>query len=232
MSHIADNLGRVRDRMHRACRRARRDPHDVRLIVVTKGFDVSVAVEAIGAGAVDVGESRVQEAREKWPVLRGRATLHLIGHLQTNKAGRAVEMFDLIHSIDSARLAEAVDRRAEAAGKIQRVLLEVNTSGDATKHGTSVDAFDALAAAAGRCSHLSVDGLMTIGPLEGGDEGARRSFVTLRELLPRARAALPGAPLRELSMGMSGDFEIAIEEGATMVRVGSAICGPRASRQA
>jgi len=227
MTSVRDNFLRVRDVVARATARAGRPDHAVRLIAVTKGWPVDRLQAAIEAGATDLGESRVQEAREKWPAVSGRVGFHLIGHLQSNKAGPAVEMFDLIHSVDRERLVTALERRAAAIEKRQKILIEVNTTGEASKSGVDPDAIDPLLEAVADADHLSVTGLMTIGPLEGGEAGARRSFVTLRELLDRARTALPDHPVRELSMGMSGDFEIAIEEGSTMVRVGSAIFGQR-----
>jgi pyridoxal phosphate enzyme (YggS family) len=221
MSNVAANLQRVRDRIASAALRAGRQPADVSLVVVTKAVGMGPIEDALAAGAGVLGENRVQEAREKWAILRGRAALHLIGHLQTNKAGPAVEMFELIHSLDSLRLAEALDRRAAAIHKVQGVLIEVHTTNEASKHGVDPEALPELVDAVRGLSHLEVQGLMTMGPLEGGIEGARRSFALLRGLLERLASA--GIPGRELSMGMTGDFEVAIEEGATIVRIGSAI---------
>jgi pyridoxal phosphate enzyme (YggS family) len=154
--------------------------------------------------------------------------MHLIGHLQTNKAGRAVDVYDLIHSVDSARLAEAIDRRAGAVRKRQDVLVEVNTTGEPGKYGVAPEDVERLAEAIAGLDNLRLRGLMTIGPLEGGERGARRSFRALRDLRARvARVTGDPAAAEILSMGMSGDFEFAIEEGATHVRVGTAIFGPR-----
>jgi hypothetical protein len=221
MSNVAANLQSVRERIASAAMRSGRQASAVALVVVSKSVGLGPIEEVLAAGATVLGENRVQEAREKWPSVRGRTALHLIGHLQTNKVGPAVEMFDLVHSLDSLRLAEALDRRAGALGKVQRVLIEVHTTGEASKHGVDPEEFPRLVDAVRDLSHLRVEGLMTMGPLEGGAAGARRSFSTLRQLLPRLASA--GIEGRELSMGMSGDFEIAIEEGATIVRIGSAI---------
>lgn len=227
MTTVRDNFLRVRERVARATARAGRPDDAVMVIAVSKGWPVDRLEAAIEAGADPLGESRVQEAREKWPSVSGRVGFHLIGHLQSNKAGPAVEMFDLIHSVDRVRLVEALERRAAAIEKRQPILIEVNTTGEASKSGVDPDAIDPLLESVAGTEHLSVEGLMTIGPLEGGEAGARRSFVTLRGLLDRVRAALPEHPVEGLSMGMSGDFEVAIEEGSTMVRVGSAIFGQR-----
>jgi hypothetical protein len=232
MTSVRDNFLRVSDRVARAAERAGRPPGAVTLIAVSKGFPAEWALAAVEAGAAHLGESRVQEAREKWPSLRGRAVLHLIGHLQSNKAGGAEEMFDLIHSVDRVRLVEALERRAAAADRRQRILIEVNTTGEAAKSGVSPHGLEDLCASIAGTVHLAVEGLMTIGPVEGGERGARRSFEELRELLPQVRGALGGHDVKELSMGMSGDFEAAVEEGATMVRVGSAIFGARTTPQA
>jgi len=226
MSSVRDNLARVHDRVRAAARRAGRPDDAVTLIAVTKGFPVDRALEAIAAGADVLGESRVQEAREKWPSLEGKAPVHMIGHLQRNKVAHAVEMFDVIHSVDSTRLVAAINRRAAGIGKRQEVLIELNLSGDASKHGADADALDEVLEACRAAASVRVRGLMTIAPLDGGEVGARRTFAALRERLPEVRSAFPDAT--ELSMGMSGDFEIAIEEGATLVRVGSAIFGARA----
>ncbi len=228
MGEIRDNVRRVLERIAAAARRAGRDPAEIGLVAVSKWVAIAAIDEALEAGITILGESRVQEAREKYPHLAGRAELHLVGHLQTNKAGHAVQMFDLIHSVDSPRIAEALDIRAAAAGKHQRVLVEVNTSGEETKHGTKPDELDQLIDALKSCPHLKVEGFMTIGPLGGGEKGAREAFKLLRSFRPRLlEAGLAGADRVHLSMGMSGDFEVAIEEGATLVRVGTAIFGTR-----
>ena len=213
-------------RIARAEERAGRAPGSVRLIAVSKGVPPTAVRDAMAAGLTEFGENRVQEAESKIPLVGPPARWHLIGHLQSNKAKRAVSLFEEIHSIDSVRLAEEVGRRGLAAGRVVPCYAEVNTSGDASKHGVEPgDALDLLRRLT-ETAGLRAAGLMTIGPLAGGADGARASFRTLRQLRDeavRARLVPEGAGL---SMGMSGDFEIAVEEGATVVRVGSAIFGP------
>jgi hypothetical protein len=166
------------------------------------------------------GESRLQEARAKIPLVSGRAHWHLVGHLQTNKARDAVALFEMIHSVDSVKLAAEINKWAERAGKTQAILLEVNVSGEASKFGLKPEDLDAALSEINRLPRLEVGGLMTIAPFRDNVEEARPCFRRLRELRDRAG-------LRELSMGMTHDFEIAIEEGATMVRIGTAIFGER-----
>jgi hypothetical protein len=228
MNSIEDRIRDVRGRIERAARRAGRGPEEIALVAVTKGVPIARVREALAAGVSIVGESRIQEAREKRAEIAGPVEFHMVGHVQTNKAGSAVEMFDLIHSVDSERLARALDRRAETLGKRQRILIEVNTSGDASKFGATPRDLDGLLDALRACGHLEVEGLMTIGPLGGGEAGARRSFRLLKSLIPRVDASgLLKSKTSALSMGMTDDFETAIEEGATMVRVGTAIFGAR-----
>jgi len=218
MIDVAANLAAVRARIARAAERARRDPAGVRLIAVSKTMPAALVRAAIDAGATDVGENYVQEASAKRATVGDGAHWHLIGHLQRNKAARAVETFDCIQTIDSPALAAAVARHAAAAGRTMRVLLEVKLGGEASKSGVPPADLPALLDAA-RVSALVVDGLMTVPP-PGEPEAARPHFRALREL-----AARHG--LRELSMGMTDDFEVAIEEGATMIRIGRAIFGAR-----
>ena len=179
------------------------------------------------AGLADLGENRVQEADgHVGAVGRSAARWHMIGHLQRNKAARAVELFDRVHGVDSAELAEALSHRAVAAGRTLPVLVEVNVSGEATKFGVAPEAVDGLLERVAALPGLSLDGLMTVGPPVGGPEEARPGFARLRTLRDRGEQTL-GRRLPELSMGMSGDYEVAVEEGATMVRVGSALFGER-----
>jgi hypothetical protein len=215
---IAANIAAVRTRIAAAAARAGRDPADVRLIAVSKTKPVEMIRSAIAAGVRDIGENYVQEAIAKRAAAGQGAAWHLIGPLQRNKAGRALETFDLIHTVDSVALGAALARHAGARGGKARVLVEVNVGGEATKHGVAPDELPELLERL-RDPSLSVEGLMTIPP-PGSAETARQCFRRLRALRDAAR-------LRELSMGMSDDFEIAIEEGATMVRVGRAIFGAR-----
>jgi len=195
---------------------------------VTKNHGVEEIRTAIDAGLRDIGENRVQEAREKLPGLDREVTRHFIGHLQRNKVADVLPLFELIHGVDSARLADEIQKRAAARGRPVRVLMQVNTSGEASKFGVALEGADELLAAIGRCTDVELLGLMTIGPLEGGEREAARSFASLRRLYERYRDGAPANCRMELlSMGMSSDYEIAIEEGSNMVRVGTAIFGPR-----
>jgi PLP dependent protein len=218
VNEIAANLSAVRARIARAATRAGRDPQTVRLIAVSKTKSADAVRAAIDAGVTDIGENYVQEAQAKRAAVGDGASWHLIGHLQRNKAARAVEIFDCIQTVDSAALGAALSRSAVAQGRTLRVLVEVRLGGEATKSGVEPAALPALLAAL-QLPGLLVDGLMTVPP-PGDAEAVRPHFRALRELRD-------GVGLRELSMGMSDDFEVAIEEGATMVRVGRAIFGAR-----
>ena len=208
----------MRQRVERAAERADRSPADVTIVAVSKSFPPEAIEEAAAAGIVHVGENRVQEAAAKFPGLRGLAlTWHLVGHLQTNKAKTALELFDIIHSVDSLHLAETLSHRAQ---RPLPVLLEVNVAGEASKFGFPPGEVAAAAQAVTRLPHLDLRGLMTIAPFVSDPETVRPVFRELRRL----RDALG---LAELSMGMTDDFEVAIEEGATLVRIGRAIFGER-----
>ena len=226
-SSLRHRLESVRERIGRACARSGRAPQSVRLLPVTKGFPVGTIRDAMALGLGEFGENRVQEAEEKIASISPRPRWHLVGHLQRNKAKRAVPLFDVIHSIDSAELAEEVSRRALGEGKRIACLVEVNTSGDASKFGVKPSDARNLLSEVGGLEGVALRGLMTIGPLHGGGAGARRAFQELAAI--RAEAARAGLLPEdaELSMGMSDDFEIAIEEGATIVRLGTAIFGAR-----
>jgi PLP dependent protein len=218
----------VRGRIARAAARADRDPNSVVLVGVAKTVAPALLIEAVSQGLTDLGENRVQEAEAHMEAL-GRAAVrwHMIGHLQRNKAGRAAERFARIHSLDSAALAETLSRHAETTGRRLSVLIEVNVSGEASKFGVRPDALEPLIERVAGLPGLALDGLMTVGAPVERAEDARAGFARLRELRDRAERML-GRPLPELSMGMSGDFEVAVEEGATLVRVGTALFGARA----
>jgi PLP dependent protein len=225
---VSENLKRVQGRIAAAAQRAGRDPSSVRLVTVTKTVALDGIRQAVVAGAAILGENRVQEAKEKIEALGAVASWHLIGHLQTNKAKYAVKLFDLIHSVDTIALAKELDRQAGKIGKKQDVLIEVNIAGEASKAGMAVREAPALAREVARLQNLSVQGLMTMPPFSEDPEASRPYFQVLRELAETiTKENIPGLSLRELSMGMSGDFEVAIEEGATLVRVGTAIFGER-----
>jgi pyridoxal phosphate enzyme (YggS family) len=226
---FADRLESVKERISSACVRSGRHPESVRLLAVTKGFPAETVRRAMALGLREFGENRVQEAEEKIAAVTPRPHWHLIGHLQGNKAKKAVSLFGTIHSIDSVSIADQVSRRAVEQGKRTVCLVEVNTSGDRSKFGIAPEGALDLLRAAGSLEGVDLRGLMTIGPLSGGPDGARRAFRDLARI--RGEAARGGllAENADLSMGMSEDFEIAIEEGATIVRVGSAIFGSRPS---
>jgi len=225
----AERLAGVRARIGAACERVRRDPREVRLVAVTKGFPAAAVRELLDCGHTLFGENRVQEAQEKIPAVGPGARWHLVGTLQRNKARHAVGRFELIHSVDSAALGLELDRRAAAAGRVQAVLVQLELAGEATKSGVGPDELGPLLDALAGLGHLDVAGLMTVPPPAAQPEDSRRWFARLRELGQRAARHL-GRPLPELSMGMSDDFEVAVEEGATLVRVGRAIFGPRPPR--
>jgi hypothetical protein len=220
MEDIRANVERVNERVACAAARAGRRAEDVLLIGVSKTVDVERIRAAVAAGIRALGENRVQEAKEKIAVMGRPVPWHLIGHLQTNKVKDALALFDVIHSVDRLDLARECDRRARTAGRVVDVLLEVNVGGEATKGGFAPAAVAAAIEAVATLDHLRVLGLMAIPPAVERAEDARGWFRTLRGLAERHG-------LKELSMGMSADFEVAIEEGATMVRVGTAIFGAR-----
>jgi pyridoxal phosphate enzyme (YggS family) len=225
---IAENLRNVQDRIAAAAKRAGRDPSAIKLVVVTKTVAPDRIREAVAAGATILGENRVQEAKEKIEQLGSIARWHLIGHLQSNKAKYAVKLFDLIHSVDSLDLAQEIDRQAAKAVKVQNVLIEVNIAGEASKSGVSAADARLLVREASKLRNISIKGLMTMPPFSENPEDARPYFRKLREVAANmTKENIPGASMQELSMGMSGDFEVAVEEGATMVRVGTAIFGER-----
>ena len=216
---IRENAAAVRARIAAACARAGRDASEVTLVAVTKVFPAGDVEAAIAAGVTDVGENRVQEARDKKPLVHGSARWHLIGHLQSNKAKDAVRLFDVIQTVDSLDLGQKIARAAEAAGKRQEILLQVNIGNEEQKSGADRAAVPALVKALRAVDALDLRGLMAIPPA-GAPEETRRYF---REL----RALRDSVGVEQLSMGMSEDFEVAVEEGATIVRVGRAIFGSR-----
>ncbi len=217
---IKANLEKVGQQVERACRRAGRDPSGVLLIAVSKTVEAERIRAAVGAGVAALGENRVQEAKEKVALLGRPVPWHLIGSLQTNKAKDAVQLFDWIHSVDRLELAQELDKRADAAGRTIRGLLQVNLGDEPQKGGAAPGDVKRLLDAMRGLRHLAIHGLMAIPPMSLDPEAARPFFRRLRELRD-------AAGVEHLSMGMSADFEVAIEEGATMVRVGTSIFGPR-----
>ena len=223
---IRENIEHVRERMARAATRVGRRPEDVKLVAVSKTFPPERIREAYEAGLRDFGENRVQEAQAKRPALADLdCTWHLVGHLQTNKAKPARELFRWLHSLDSARLADKLDQSAGVCARLA-VLIEVNLGGEASKSGAAEQEVAALAEHVRSLHNLELKGLMTIPPFYEDAEQVRPFFRRLRELSERLRAA-GFTQLAELSMGMSHDFEVAIEEGATIIRVGTALFGER-----
>ncbi len=224
---IAANLQVIRERIAAACDRAGREPDEVRLVAVSKTFPAEAVREAFeSAGQTVFGENKVQEGIDKVPVLPESLEWHLIGHLQSNKIRKALPLFGWIETVDSLKRARQIDRVAGELGLRPKILLQVNIGDDDAKFGYAPDVVRADLAEMRALEHLDVRGLMTIPPIEENPESTRRHFAALRELRDHL-ADETGAALPELSMGMSGDFEIAIEEGATLVRVGSAIFGAR-----
>ena len=227
MDGITENLEAVRGQIAAACARAGRAAEAVRLLAVSKTYGPEAVRAAAAAGQRLFGENRVQEAAAKIPECPGNLEWHLIGHLQSNKAGAAARLFDWVHSVDSAKLLEALDREAGAAGRRLQALVQVNVSGERSKSGLAPEAAGEVLAAGDRLRNVEIRGLMTIPPLAEDPETARPFFRKLRELRD-GWAAATGLELGELSMGMTHDLAVAIEEGATFVRVGTGIFGARA----
>lgn len=222
-SELAGNLDLVRRKIASAARRIDRDPDEIKLIAVSKTHPLDLVREAIAAGAAAFGENRVQEAEGKIPELgREGVEWHLIGHLQSNKARKAIQLFDVIHSVDSVELAERLERICIEEGReALSVLIQVDLAGEETKSGIQESDLPSLITYLKSCERLKLVGLMILPPFFNDPEATRPFFNRLREIRDRL---LPGG---ELSMGMSNDFEVAVEEGATMVRVGTAIFGER-----
>lgn len=226
---LLENLSNIHKRICHAAMRAGRDPSEVKLLAVTKTIGPDIIKEAIEHGVRLIGENRVQEAKEKIEILKGQISdsvqWHMIGHLQKNKVRAAVGLFDMIQSVDSPELARRMDRIASEMGKLQPVLVQVKLSEEETKHGVETDRVFELLEEVMELENLQLQGLMTIPPFFDDPEETRPYFRRLREIKEEAEAR--GFSLPELSMGMTGDFEVAIEEGSTMVRIGTAIFGRR-----
>ncbi len=221
----------MRARLAAAAQRARRNPDEINIIAVTKAVLPERVEDARAAGLTVFGENKVQEAKAKIPLVSSRARWHMIGHLQTNKARDAVALFELIHSVDSAKLAAELDKWAGRAGKTQPILLEINVSGEASKSGLKPEDLAATLEQINALPRIEIRGLMTMAPFAEDAEKARPHFRRLRELRDEMENRF-GVRLPELSMGMSHDFEAAVEEGATMVRIGTAIFGERRTHDA
>ncbi|PYK61278.1 MAG: YggS family pyridoxal phosphate-dependent enzyme [Verrucomicrobia bacterium] len=228
--NIEANLNRVRNEIAQAAQVSGRNMTDVELVAVAKTHPAEIVREAIGAGQVVFGESKVQEARAKIQLLPSNLRWHFIGHLQKNKIRHALPLFELIHSVDSLNLAQAIDRIAHEDGLHPRILLEVNVAGEGSKFGFKAATLQAELESLLTLSRLSIEGLMCIPPLAEEAEASRRYFVELRELRDALEKQFQ-MKLPQLSMGMTNDYSVAVEEGATLVRVGTAIFGERRRRK-
>jgi hypothetical protein len=226
---LKQRLEQVKERIRQAAESCNRDADSIRLVAVSKTIAADTVREAIEAGVTILGENYVQEARDKFNALvQYPVSWHFIGHLQSNKAKYGVRLFDLIHSVDSLKLARELDKQAAKVDKVQHILVQVNISGEDTKSGISADEAPGLIAEIGQLKNIAVKGLMTMPPYFYQPEKVRPFFAALRELRDRIKAqSLPHVSMDELSMGMTGDFEVAIKEGATLVRIGTAIFGER-----
>jgi len=224
--NLAENLEAIRQRIKAACDRSEREPNSVTLLAVAKSQPPEIVTAAAALGLNFFGENKIQEAKVKIPLCPGKLRWHFIGHLQSNKCRDAVEFFEMIQSVDSLPLAQEINKRCEQAAKTMPVLLEVNVAGEASKFGCQPERLLAELKEMHALPRLEIRGLMTVPPWSLEPEKARPHFQQLRELKTRCEQVV-GAPLPHLSMGMSGDFEAAIEEGATMVRLGTALFGQR-----
>ena len=240
MESLAENINRVRTRMTAACSRAGRDPSEVALVAVSKTVSAEAVLEAHRLGLCNFGENRLEEAKEKISNVKSQSPnrqteikWHLVGHLQSRKVREAVDLFDVIHSVDSVKLADKLSRLCVEAGRVMPILLECNVSGEASKYGFSLstvagrERWWADVEAIFKLSGVRVEGLMTVAPIVADPNGARPFFHALRQLRDDLAARFPQTGWRHLSMGMTDDFEVAIEEGATIVRIGRAIFGER-----
>ena len=228
MTSIRENLARIQDRIAAAAARAGRDPASIGLVAVSKTKPVSLMVEAIDAGITDIGENRVQEAQSKHPQIDRPVKWHLVGHLQRNKVKQALPIFDLIHSVDSSRLLTEIDRRSAESNRPTEVLIQVNTSAEPSKYGLEPDQTLNFIESAHPYTHVRIIGLMTIGAFLPDPEAVRPMFALLRQLREKIISQqFPNVEMDILSMGMTNDFEVAIEEGANLIRVGTAIFGER-----
>jgi PLP dependent protein len=228
LASIRENLQQIQERIAAAAERAGQDASAIQVVAVSKTKPVRLILEAIDAGVTDIGENRVQEARDKFEQIDLPIRWHLVGHLQRNKIRQALEIFNLIHSVDSLRLLEEIDGRSAQLNRRTDVLVQVNTSGEASKFGLPPDAVLDFMEKAVNSTNVHIRGLMTIGAFLPDPEAVRPSFVQLRRLQEKIRdQQFPGIEIEYLSMGMTSDFEVAIEEGANLIRIGTAIFGER-----
>lgn len=222
---LEENFKRVYEEIEQACTRCGRSPSSVKLVTVTKTKPVELLQAVIDTGNYSIGENRVQDVIERIPLLKGKKEVHFVGHLQSNKVGKIIPYIDWIHSIDSVKILNKVDKYCKVFEKKVSILVQVNTSGEMSKDGCTPEEALSIVEEAISCENVNFAGLMTIGPRGGTDSDNRKSFTMLRELGEKC-SQFTDRPI-ELSMGMSGDFALAIEEGATIIRVGSMIVGKR-----
>lgn len=228
MSTIEENIRNLEDRIAKTAERAKRNPEEIVLVAVSKTVEPERIREALSHGIKVIGENRIQEAEEKFRKIPEKCEKHLVGHLQTNKAKKAVELFDLIQSLDSLKLAEEISRRAQQEGKVMDVLVEVNTSAESTKYGIEPDEVMDFMKQISNLEGIKVKGLMTVGLFSSDMDEVRPCFKKLKKLFDELKAKdIPGLEMKYLSMGMTQDYEVAIEEGANMVRIGTAVFGKR-----
>ena len=226
MEIIKNNLEIINEKVKKAALKTNRTPNEIKLVAVTKTATVEQIKEAISVGVKIIGENKVQEAKEKYQILSTDIEWHLVGHLQTNKVKYAIEIFDLIHSVDSIKLAKEIDKRSLQFGMITNVLVEVNVSGEETKYGIKPEEVEPFLKGISEFSRIRVRGLMTIAPIVEDKEEVRLYFRKLRELSKEIKKKnIKNIRMDYLSMGMTEDFEVAIEEGANMVRIGRGIFG-------
>lgn len=223
---IAANLMEIHGRIAEACEQYDRDIHDIDLVVISKRHPASYIQMAVAAGVHNIGESRIQEAEPKIAEVGPIARFHMVGHLQTNKVKSAVQIFDVIQSVDSLKLAREIDRRAGQIDRTIECLVQVNISGEESKFGVDPEAALELVSQVNDLPHIDLAGMMTIGPLTDDEERIRAAFAHCRELFKQGRD-IAGDGFDQLSMGMSDDFPLAIAEGSTMIRIGTAVFGPR-----
>ena len=227
MSYLKQNIQQIKKRIEAAAERSGRNPEDIYLIAVTKNFSAELIQEAVDNGIVFLGENRVQEAKSKVDLVKGNIEWHLIGHLQRNKVKTAIDIFTMIQSLDSWRLAEEIQKRAQQADKVIDVLVQVNIGSEETKYGIDPDDTEVFIEKVATLPNLKVRGLMAIAPFKENPEDVRAYFRHLRDFQSIKEKSIENVSMEYLSMGMSNDFEVAIEEGANMVRIGTGIFGTR-----
>jgi pyridoxal phosphate enzyme (YggS family) len=228
MGSIEENIKHVWSRIEKAAEKIGKNKEDIKLVVVTKTVEVERIKEAINCGIQIIGENRVQEAELKFGQITEKIEKHLVGHLQTNKAKKAVEIFNFIQSVDSQRIAQEISRRAYQMGKVMDVLVEINTSGEGTKFGIDPDETLSFIKSISNLEGIKIKGLMTIGLFSDNPEDTRPCFKKLKVIFDQLKSVnIPNVEMKYLSMGMTSDFEVAIQEGSNMVRIGTAIFGPR-----